>query len=207
MIKENILNTEPEEEIEKRTWKKKLLDATHSRYGMVVLSFIAFIESAFFPIPPDFFIVPMIMAKPSSWKRIALWVSIFSVLGSFLGYYIGFALFESFGHIIIEKYNLSAQMIKVGQAYNDNAFWTLLTAAFTPLPYKLFTIAAGVFKVGLLPFTIASIIGRTARYILVPYLAHLGGKSMSNKYLKKMARWMWGFVFAIIIIVIILMKK
>lgn len=193
-------NLKEENPIYKKKWKEKLLEATHSRYGMVVLSFIAFIESAFFPIPPDFFIVPMIMARPNSWKKIALWVSIFSVLGAFLGYYIGFALFESFGHLIIEKYNLSEQMIKVGEAYNKNAFWTLLTAAFTPIPFKLFTIAAGVFKVGLIPFTIASVIGRTGRYILVPYLAHLGGKSMSNKYLKKMSRWMWASVFVILIV-------
>lgn len=198
-MEENCLNQDKLET--KKNWKERLLEATHSRYGMIVLSFIAFIESAFFPIPPDFFIVPMIMARPNSWKRIALWVSIFSVLGAFLGYYIGFALFESFGHLIIEKYNLSEQMIKVGEAYNKNAFWALLTAAFTPIPFKLFTIAAGVFKVDLVPFTIASIIGRTARYILVPYLAHLGGKSMGNKYLRKMSNWMWASVFIILIVV------
>lgn len=189
-----------------KTWKQKLLDLTHSRYGLWVLSFIAFIESAFFPIPPDFFLVPMIMAKPESWKRIALWVSIFSVLGSFLGYYIGAALFESFGHIIVEKYDLVDEMVNIGQAYNNNAFWTLLTAAFTPLPYKLFTIAAGVFKVHMLPFALASVIGRTARYILVPYLAHLGGKSLGNKYLKKMTTWMWVIVAVIIVAVVIIMK-
>lgn len=186
----------------KKSWRKKLLDASHSKYGMILLSFIAFIESAFFPIPPDFFIVPMIVAKPDSWKKIALWVSIFSVLGSFLGYYIGFALFESFGQLIIEKYQLADEMIKVGKAYNDNAFWSLLVAAFTPIPYKLFTIAAGVFKVNLLPFTIASVVGRTARYILVSYLAHLGGRSMENQYIKKMTKWMWISVFVIVVIVV-----
>lgn len=198
-MEENSLGTDVVQE--KKSWKKRLLDATHSKYGMVVLSFIAFIESAFFPIPPDFFIVPMVVAKPSSWKKIALWVSIFSVLGSFLGYYIGFALFESFGHLIIEKYNLAEEMIKVGQTYNDNAFWSLFIAAFTPLPYKLFTIAAGVFKVSLLPFALASIIGRTARYILVPYLAHLGGRSLENNHLKKMTKWMWLSVLIIFVIV------
>lgn len=188
----------------KRPIKERLIEMTHSKYGMIVLSFIAFIESAFFPIPPDFFIVPMIMAKPDSWKKIALWVSIFSVLGSFLGYYIGFALFESFGHLIIEKYKLADEMVRVGQTYNDNAFWSLLVAAFTPIPYKLFTIAAGVFKVSLIPFTLASVIGRTARYVLVPYLAHLGGKSLNKKYLKDMTKWMWISVFIIILIITII---
>lgn len=196
----NIENTDQP----KQSWKSKLLKASHSKYGMILLNFVAFIESAFFPIPPDFFIVPMIVAKPNSWKKIALWVSIFSVLGAFLGYFIGFALFESFGSLIIEKYNLADEMIQVGQAYNDNAFWSLLLAAFTPIPFKLFTIAAGVFKVDLIPFTIASIIGRTARYILVSYLAHLGGRSRENKYIKKMTKWMWISVLIIAIVVVIL---
>lgn len=196
-----------QQESSKRSWKQKLLTATHSRYGMVVLCFIAFIESAFFPIPPDFFIVPMIMAKPDSWKKIALWVSVFSILGAFLGYYIGFALFESFGHIIIEKYHLADHMVRVGEAYNNNAFWTLVTTAFTPIPFKLFTIAAGVFKVHLLPFTLATIIGRTGRYVLVPYLAHLGGRSLSNHYLKKMTTWMWIIVAVILLVVGIVVLK
>lgn len=174
---------------------------------MIFLSFIAFIESAFFPIPPDFFIVPMIIARPKSWKKIAFWVSLFSILGAFLGYYIGFALFESFGHLIIEKYNLGEQMVKVGEAYNKNAFWALLTAAFTPIPFKLFTIASGVFKVNLISFTIASILGRASRYILVSYLSYLGGKSMSKKYLKKMTNWMWTIICVIILIGIIILLK
>ncbi len=159
---------------------------------MGILIVISFLESAFFPIPPDFFIVPMVVAKPNSWKKIALWVSIASVLGSFLGYYIGFALFESFGQLIVDKYSLADEMVRVGEAYNNNAFWSLLTAAFTPIPFKLFTIAAGVFKVNLIPFTLAAVIGRTARYVLVPYLAALGGRSTTvRKYLKKMNMWMW----------------
>jgi membrane protein YqaA with SNARE-associated domain len=188
----------------KRGLKQRLIDASHSRYGMWVITFIAFIESAFFPIPPDFFIIPMVAAKPDSWKKIALWISIASVLGSFLGYYIGFAFFESFGEIIINKYNLADQMVIVGEAYNNNAFWTLLVAAFTPLPYKLFTIAAGVFKVGIIPFALASIIGRTARYVLVPYLVSLGARSLSgNKYLKKATRWMWVLILIFVVFLVV----
>jgi len=187
---------------QKRTFKDRLLAATHSKNGMWVLAFISFIESAFFPIAPDFFIIPMVMAKPDSWKKIALWVSIASVLGSFLGYYIGFALFETFGQFIVDKYNLADEMVRIGDTYNKNAFWSLLTAAFTPIPYKVFTIAAGVFKVNIWIFALASLIGRTARYVLVPYLASLGGRSLSgNSYIKKMTTWMW-FLFIIIFIVI-----
>jgi membrane protein YqaA with SNARE-associated domain len=186
--------------IKENGWKERLLNASHSRYGMWLLAFISFIESAFFPIPPDFFIVPMVIARPDTWKKIALWVSIASVLGSFLGYYIGFSLFESFGQLIINKYDLAEDMVRLGESFNDNAFISLLTAAFTPLPYKLFTIAAGVFQVAMVPFAAASIIGRTARYILVPYLAALGGRSMDgNKYLKKMTRWMWVLIVLVVV--------
>lgn len=186
----------------KKTFKQKMVDAAHSRYGMWVLTFISFIESAFFPIPPDFFIVPMIVAKPDTWKKIAIWVSTASVLGSFLGYYIGFALFESFGQLIVERYNLAEQMVSVGEAFNNNAFWSLLVAAFTPLPYKLFTIAAGVFQVNIWIFALASLIGRVARYVLVPYLAALGGRSMhGNEYIKKMTKYMWILVIVIGIVV------
>ncbi|MCD5390219.1 MAG: DedA family protein [Candidatus Pacebacteria bacterium] len=179
--------------------KKYLIEISHSRYGLWFITFIAFIESAFFPIPPDFFIIPMIMARPDSWKKIALFVSIGSILGSFLGYYIGFALFESVGEMIIHKYNLASQMTEVGLIYNDNAFWSLFVAAFTPLPYKLFTIAAGVFSVSLIPFTIASVLGRGSRYVLVPYLASLGGRSLRvNKYLKKASKLMWFLVIVFV---------
>ncbi len=187
-----------------RTWKQRIIHAAHSKYGMWVLGFVSLIESAFFPIPPDFFIVPMIVAKPDSWKKIATLVSVMSVLGSFLGYYIGFAVFESFGEVIIKNYNLSDQMISLGEKFNNNALWTLLVAAFTPLPYKLFTIAAGVFKVNIWTFAVATVIGRTARYVLVPYLAALGGRSMQgNSYIKKMTNWMWVIVVLAVIIGIV----
>jgi len=192
----------------KRSFKERLIDATHSKYGMWVLTFLSFIESAFFPIPPDFFIVPMIIARPHTWKKIAWCVSIASVLGSFLGYYIGFALFETVGQSIIDNYNLAEEMEGLGTAFNNNALWSLLVAAFTPLPYKLFTIAAGVFKVNIWIFAIASIIGRSARYILVPYLAYLGGKSMhGNEYIKKMTKWMWIGLLVIGLIIAVLVFK
>lgn len=173
----------------------------YSPYGTWALAFLSFIESAFFPIPPDFFIIPMVAAKPEIWKRIAWVVSISSILGSFLGYYIGFAFFETFGQFILERYNLVDQMIKIGESFAENSFWSLLLAAFTPLPYKLFTLASGVFKINLVSFTLATIIGRGARYILVPYLAALGGRSVKNNpYLKKMKYGMYALIAIAIIL-------
>lgn len=183
----------------------KLRTLIYSKYGMWVLAFLSFIESAFFPIPPDFFIIPMVATKPEIWKKVALIVSIASILGSFLGYYIGYAFFESFGKAIIENYNLAEQLQKIEVSFAKNAFWSLLVAAFTPLPYKLFTLASGVFKTSLIPFTAATIIGRSARYIIVPYLASIGGKSIKNNpYLKKLSHGMWIIVLITIILYFVL---
>lgn len=185
------METQPTPPQEKRSLRKRLIDATHSKHGLRVLYFITFIESAFFPIPPDFLVVPMIVAKPDSWKRLGIWVSFWSIMGSFLGYFIGAVLFASIGHIIIETYGLQEQMVRVGELYNENAFWSLLVAAFTPIPYKVFTVAAGVFQVDLLIFAIASVIGRGARYMLVAYLAYAGGNKAFWNYLKKLKQSTW----------------
>jgi len=188
----------------KRGFRQRLIDATHSKHGIRFLYFITFIESAFFPIPPDFLVVPMIVAKPKSWKRLGIGVSTWSILGSFLGYFIGAVLFASVGELIVETYSLQDEMIKVGEFYNNNAFWSLVIAAFTPLPYKVFTIAAGVFRVDLVVFALASIIGRGARYMFVAYIAHVGGNKAFWTYLRKLKRSTWIALGALTISLIIL---
>ena len=185
---------------QRRRFRDRLIDATHSRYGLAFLYFITFIESAFFPIPPDFLVVPMIVARPKSWKKIGIWVSIMSIAGSFLGYFIGAALFETVGQGLVASYGLEEKMMSLGEVYNRNAFWSLTVAAFTPLPYKVFTIAAGVFRVDMVPFALASIIGRGARYMLVAYLAHVGGSAAFWKYLRGMRRTTWALIIAAVII-------
>lgn len=182
----------------KKSIKQRMIDASHSRYGLVFLYFITFIESAFFPIPPDFLVIPMVASRPESWKKIGLWVSFFSITGSFLGYFIGYALFESVGLAIIDSYNLQEQMIRLGDVYDRNAFWSLIVAAFTPLPYKVFTIAAGVLKLNIITFAVASILGRGARYMLVSYLAHIGGGKKASRMLKKIPTMWWIFIVLVL---------
>jgi len=192
---------------QKPTLKERLVRATHSKNGLRVLYFVTFIESAFFPIPPDFLVVPMVVAKPKSWKKIGIWVSFWSIMGSFLGYFIGFFLFASVGEFIVNTYNLQDSMVKVGEFYNNNAFWSLVIAAFTPLPYKVFTLAAGVFQVNLIIFAMASIIGRGSRYMLVSYIAHIGGNKAFWNYLKKLKRSTWialGILVLILTIVFVI---
>jgi membrane protein YqaA with SNARE-associated domain len=108
---------------------------------------ISFAESSFFPIPPDFFIFPLVVKKPERWLRISIIVTIFSVLGGVVGYFIGFYFYEFAGKPLVSFYGLQDEMNTVGGLFNKNAFLAIFTAAFTPIPYKVFTIAGGFFEI------------------------------------------------------------
>jgi len=138
-------------------------------YGVPALAAIAFAESSFFPIPPDVLLIALCMGAPRRSFRFAFWCSLFSVLGGVGGYYIGYAA-EPLGRwIIFDLLHYGAAWDKVAELYGQNAFLSILTAAFTPVPYKVFTIAAGVFheQVSLLTLVSASAIGRSGRFFMV----------------------------------------
>ncbi|MCX5704575.1 MAG: DedA family protein [Candidatus Omnitrophica bacterium] len=128
---------------------------------------IAFIESSFFPIPPDVLLIAMVLAERKKWIRNAVICTIGSVLGALFGYFIGWSLYESVGKLIVNTYHLQPTMELVGRKYTENAFLAIFTAAFTPIPYKIITIAAGLFKISLVTLVIASVIGRAGRFFIV----------------------------------------
>jgi membrane protein YqaA with SNARE-associated domain len=162
-----------------------------------VLSGIAFSESSFFPIPPDPLLLAMTIANPKKWKRFALICTISSVFGALLGYIIGVALFESAGRFIIDTYHLQEAFVSLGTRYQENAFLTIFTAAFTPIPYKIITIAAGVFKVNIFSLIIASLIGRGARFSLVSFL----GQKFGAKYQEKITKYI--DIFSLVFVALI----
>lgn len=140
-----------------------------TRYALPALFVLAFLESSFFPIPPDVLLIALCMGAPKRGFTFAFWCALGSVLGGMLGYYIGYAA-EPLGRwIIFDLLHYGAAWEKVGVMYGDNAFLAILTAAFTPIPYKVFTIAAGVFheQVSLSTLVLASVLGRTGRFVLV----------------------------------------
>lgn len=145
------------------------------------LAGIAFAESSFFPIPPDPLLIALTTAKPKRYLRFALIATTFSILGGVLGYFIGIALFETMGNWVIDTYHLHDEYVSIGARYSENAFLTIFTAAFTPIPYKLITIAAGGFQVNFLAFILASILGRGTRFFLVATLMHHFGKRYQDK--------------------------
>lgn len=141
---------------------------------------IAFIESSFFPIPPDVLLIAMVVADRKKWFRSASICTIGSVLGALFGYFIGWSLYEAVGKLIINTYHLQSVVELVGRKYQENAFMTIFTAAFTPIPFKVITIAAGLFKISLATLVIASVIGRAGRFFLVAVSLRVFGKRIAD---------------------------
>jgi len=157
----------------------------HKKYSSLALFILAFSESSFFPIPPDVLQIALSVSRPKKSFYYALLSSIGSVLGGILGYFIGLFLFDTIGNVIIDSLGYRAQFNVVGDLYKSYAFLAILASAFTPIPYKVFTIAAGFWQVGLLPLIAASVIGRSARFFLVATLIYFFGpkiKEFIDKY-------------------------
>ncbi|MEW6305858.1 MAG: YqaA family protein [Verrucomicrobiota bacterium] len=153
--------------------------------GSWALFVIAFIESSFFLVPPDVLLLALCVGAPKKSFRFALICSIGSVLGGMFGYLIGYAAWHAVKDLFI-PYIFSQEIFdKVQHLYQGNAFVAILTAAFTPIPYKVFTIAAGVFEVSFWTLVLASAIGRSARFFLVGGTIFMFGptvKALIEKY-------------------------
>ena len=166
------------------SWPRKKIRALYNwvvgwaetKWAERALAGISFAESSFFPIPPDPLLIAMVMANPKKFLRHAAICTASSVAGGVAGYGIGLLLFGSVGAWVVETYHLQEAFALIGTRYEENAFLTVFTAAFTPIPYKLITIAAGVFHIHFAAFLIASIFGRGARFFLVAFLMHHLGK-------------------------------
>ncbi len=166
-------------------------------YGVPALFVLAFLESSFFPIPPDVLLIALCMGAARKSFKFAAWCAVGSVLGGIGGYYIGFAAEPVGRWIIFDLLHYGAAWDKVAELYGGNAFLAILGAAFTPIPYKVFTIAAGVFheQVPLLTLVAASAIGRTARFMLVAGTIFYFGppvKRLLDRYLEWAALGLFG---------------
>mgnify|MGYP000923886797 CR=1 FL=1 len=149
-----------------------------SKYGGLALFVLAFVESSFFPIPPDVLLMALCLGARDKALRYAAICSAGSVLGGLFGYAIGTFAFETVGKPIIDFYGAAGKYDQVGRLYEDHGFWIVFLAGFTPIPYKIITIAGGVFKISLGPFLFASLIGRSARFFLVAGLLRAFGEPM-----------------------------
>ena len=182
------------------------LNLARHKLSRPFLAFVSFIESSFFPIPPDVMIVPMVLAKKEDYLKIFLLATIFSVLGGILGYFLG-SLFLDFSMTIIEFYNYEDKVFELQDKLSNKAglvFWigTLFLAGFTPLPYKVFTITSGFIGFNIYIFILISLISRGLRFFIVSYLSMKFGDKF--EVLLKKEGFKWFTIVGILIVLIIL---
>ena len=169
-----------------------------TRKAPYALFLTAFVESSVFPIPPDALLIPMVVSRREKWFKYALICTIGSVTGALLGYLIGWVFFESVGRKIVDIYNLQHSMDLIGDKYSRNAFLTIFTAAFTPIPYKVITIGAGLFNVSIITLVFASLIGRAGRFFMVAGLLRIFGERISGFMEKNFDRFFLAFLALIV---------
>ncbi len=164
---------------ERKNWVRRLYDWilgwAESPYGGVALFVLAFVEASFFLVPPDVLLIALCVGQPRRSLYFAGLCTVGSVIGGTLGYLIGFQLYELIGRGIIEFYDATETFTMIGAAYESNLVLALGTAGFTPIPYKVFTIAAGAFAVPFIPFVVISLVSRGARFFLVAGLIRIWG--------------------------------
>ena len=183
---------------------KKCLDLAAHKSSKYYLAAVSFIESSFFPIPPDVMVVPMVISKKDDFIKIFLITTIFSVLGGILGYFIG-AFFFDIGMQVVTFYGYENKLIILkNNLINSEGFYAWLSilflAGFTPLPYKVFTIASGLIGFNILVFIVISLISRGLRFFIVSYLSYKFG-NLFTKFMEKHGS-KWFTIIGILIVII-----
>lgn len=143
--------------------------------AMLALFIVAFVESSFFPIPPDVLIIPMVLAARSRWARIALVGAAGSVLGALFGYWIGAAFMDTIGHAILATYGKEGQFATLAARFEAWGAWAVLFAGLTPFPFKVITLFSGAVALPLPLFILTTIIARAGRFLLVAWLLYRFG--------------------------------
>ena len=184
-------------------YQKSLTLAAH-KSSKVFLAIVSFVESSFFPIPPDVMIVPMVIAKKNDYLKIFIIATFFSTLGGVLGYFIG-SYFLDFGMSVVGFYGYEDKVINLKNSLTSGTgfyIWlvTLFLAGFTPLPFKVFTITSGMIGFNLFIFLIICLFSRGSRFFIVSYLAFKLGDTF-NAFMKTKAA-MWSTILGIVIVLI-----
>ena len=192
---------------------KKCLDLAAHKSSKYYLAIISFVESSFFPIPPDVMIIPMVISKKNDFIKIFLITTIFSVLGGVLGYLIG-AFFFDFGSQIMSFYGYENKLSNIKEnLVNSDGFYAwlgiLFLAGFTPLPYKVFTIASGLISFNFFIFIFISLVSRGLRFFIVSYLSYKFGNLFTEFMEKHGSKWFTiiGLIIVIIGLLIYLIIK
>ena len=192
---------------------RKCLNLAAHKSSKYYLAIVSFIESSFFPIPPDVMIIPMVISKKKDFIKIFLITTIFSVLGGILGYFIG-AFFYDLGSQIMNIYGYESRLIDLKNSLiNSDGFYAwlgiLFLAGFTPLPYKVFTITSGLIGFNIIIFILISLISRGLRFFIVSYLSYKFGNLFTQFMDRHGSKWfsIIGFIIIIVGIVIYLLFR
>jgi membrane protein YqaA with SNARE-associated domain len=180
-------------------WVIHFADTPHGERALFLLSFA---ESSFFPVPPDVLLAPLTLGAPKKWFRFALSCSIASVLGGILGYFIGVFLWEQIGGWVFSHLGAigftQENFDAFQEGYNKYGFWIVFTCGFTPLPYKVCTITAGVAGIFFPGFLIASALSRSSRFFIVAGLFGWKGETI-RPFIEKYFNWL-SLAFVILLI-------
>ena len=176
-------------------WTFRLAAHPQAKWALFL---VAFAESSFFPIPPDVLLIPLVLARPAEAWRLALICLAGSVSGGIVGYALGFFLYTTIGVPILSFYGYENGMAALAAAYDVYGGWMVLASAFSPIPYKVFTIASGAMQYDVLNFILFSIIGRGARFILIAGLLYKIGPPIRDFIEKRL-----GFMTLLAIILLI----
>ena len=195
------------------TLYKKCLELAAHKSSKFYLAIVSFLESSFFPIPPDVMIIPMVISKKNDFIKIFFIATIFSVLGGILGYFLG-AFFFDIGMQIMAFYGYEEKLNSLkNNLINSEGFYAWLSilflAGFTPLPYKVFTIASGLIGFNILIFILISLVSRGLRFFIVSYLSYKFGNLFTEFMDKHGSRWftILGILIVIVGIIIYLLFK
>jgi len=154
------------------------------------LAGLSFAESSFFPIPPDVMLAPMVLGRPHNAWTYATLTTLTSVLGGAFGYLLGLYLFEAI-EPSLHRFGYWDDFQLAGHWFDRWGFWVIFLAGFTPIPYKVFTIAAGTLHMAMLPFLLGSLVGRGGRFFLVAGLIRLGGERLEGRLRANIDRLGW----------------
>ena len=191
----------------KELFHKTLKLAAH-KSSKFFLALISFVESSFFPIPPDILIVPMVIAKKNDYIKIFIIATLFSALGGLFGYFIG-SVFLEFAMKVIEFYGYEKNVFDLQTKLSEKGglfIWLgiLFIAGFTPVPFKVFTITSGIINFNIFIFFFICIISRGLRFFIIAFLSAKFGKAFGNFLEKRGAKWFTVIGIAIVIIAMIL---
>ncbi|OIN12349.1 YqaA family protein [Oceanisphaera psychrotolerans] len=186
-----------------RLYRRVMMWAVH-RHAPVYLSMTSFVESIFWPVPVDVMLAPMALARPERAWRYAALATLFSVLGAAFGYLLGYALWEPVVQPFITTMGYEGKMDIARQWFDQWGIWVIFIASFTPIPYKVFTVTAGLLQMAFLPFLLISLVGRGLRFFLVSGMMVWGGVRMERKLIQYIDILGWLCLAAVVVAYLLL---